>query len=601
MASGPLTPTATGVYGAVDGTVAWNLPGDISFTAPVIRLQFNTTPAQHTVTVGSDSVTLDPQTIRVVLGESGQLASLNIAGQSISGIFGFEQVPGQVSPGAPAGTPVPKITRIFASQVSLSLGTVSAGVRLNQGSGLFVLSPAGVAGQVSGHFAIVGISGFDFSGDFTIQTNTTLAAVNQSFTVGTDTVTLNLPAGPYLRIEGTGVQIIVSGQRLSGDFTFEQATDGGASVTRIVGRNVSLSLGDGTTTYVSITDGFGFFLLKGAGVAGRLSGTVSIQVPSVSLTGMFALQINTTGAPVTDSIAVGTQPTSVTALASADVNGDHLPDLLVGTPTGLLLYLNDGSGDPFDTIPAVRIGPNTDNITAVAVGDLNGDGAGDVVVGRSAASTIAYLNDGHGNFGASTGAGHLGTGARSVSVGDLDGTHGADVVVAAGTGVNSAVTVYLNSGLNSDGSWAGVGSGSAVSGSPATDTTFASLGDLNHDGKLDLYVASGASATADVIRLGVGNGTFTATGAPTLTDGSTQAVLADVDGNGWADVIRTTSGGISIAMNSSTLNASVWNGIGAFTSIAGTFAFFAKILFFVFLVLFVVSLIAGRRAGGPSV
>jgi len=38
-----------------------------------------------------------------------------------------------------------------------------------------------------------------------------------------------------------------------------------------------------------------------------------------------------------------------------------------------------------------------------------------------------------------------------------------------------------------------------------------------------------------------------------------------------------------------------------FGGIAGTFAFFAKILFFVFLVLFVVSLIAGRRAGDPSV
>jgi uncharacterized membrane protein YtjA (UPF0391 family) len=38
-----------------------------------------------------------------------------------------------------------------------------------------------------------------------------------------------------------------------------------------------------------------------------------------------------------------------------------------------------------------------------------------------------------------------------------------------------------------------------------------------------------------------------------------------------------------------------------FTSIAGTFAFFAKILFFLFLVLFVVSLIAGRRVGDPTV
>jgi uncharacterized membrane protein YtjA (UPF0391 family) len=42
-------------------------------------------------------------------------------------------------------------------------------------------------------------------------------------------------------------------------------------------------------------------------------------------------------------------------------------------------------------------------------------------------------------------------------------------------------------------------------------------------------------------------------------------------------------------------------GVLGFGGLAGDFAFFAKILLFVFLVLFVISLIFGRGGGGPVV
>lgn len=42
-------------------------------------------------------------------------------------------------------------------------------------------------------------------------------------------------------------------------------------------------------------------------------------------------------------------------------------------------------------------------------------------------------------------------------------------------------------------------------------------------------------------------------------------------------------------------------GVLGFGSLEGTMMLFAKVLFFLFLVLFVVSLIFGRRAGGPVV
>jgi uncharacterized membrane protein YtjA (UPF0391 family) len=42
-------------------------------------------------------------------------------------------------------------------------------------------------------------------------------------------------------------------------------------------------------------------------------------------------------------------------------------------------------------------------------------------------------------------------------------------------------------------------------------------------------------------------------------------------------------------------------GVLGFGNLAGDFAYIAKILLFVFLVLFVISLIFGRRGGGPVV
>ena len=42
--------------------------------------------------------------------------------------------------------------------------------------------------------------------------------------IGGETVTLDLPAGPFLRLEGTGVELDILGQTLSGDFVFEKVT-----------------------------------------------------------------------------------------------------------------------------------------------------------------------------------------------------------------------------------------------------------------------------------------------------------------------------------------------------------------------------------------
>jgi hypothetical protein len=113
--------------------------------------------------------------------------------------------------------------------------------------------------------------------------------VNETFTLGgTETSLVIAEAGPYLRVEGTGIQLQVLGQSLTGDFSFEKVASGGAdhnlattadnsTVIRIAASHVRLGRGSGTTDYGVVEDGHGSLLIASAGVAGQLQATVRVQ------------------------------------------------------------------------------------------------------------------------------------------------------------------------------------------------------------------------------------------------------------------------------------------------------------------------------------
>src|SRR5205814_3390964 len=103
--------------------------------------------------------------------------ALTVLGQTLTANFVFEQVTGQLSPQAqnnPGATP-PKFVRFAASNVDLLIGTAAAGVQLQSGEGFFVVTPAGVAGRLSGTitFQIPG-NAVSLDGTFTVAINTTV-------------------------------------------------------------------------------------------------------------------------------------------------------------------------------------------------------------------------------------------------------------------------------------------------------------------------------------------------------------------------------------------------------------------------------------------
>src|SRR5207247_609601 len=187
-----------------------------------------------------------------------------------------------------------------------------------------------------------------FSGNPSLRINNTNAAVSARLSVGLQTFDLDLPAGPYVRVEGRGLVLTALGQTLSGDFAFEQVTSLGANgvpnggddieVVRVGATNVTLALGDGATDVLTVSSGSGAIFVVPGRVFGEITGTVALAVPSIWLTGAFKLQFNTGAVAVQETLRVGVVPVQVQLPAGPYVR-------VAGTGVGVSLLGQTLTGD----------------------------------------------------------------------------------------------------------------------------------------------------------------------------------------------------------------------------------------------------------------
>lgn len=271
-------------------------------------------------------------------------------------------------------------------------------------------------------------------------------------------------------------------------------------------------------------------------VANNSSGNVSVLIQDPASPGKFLQAVNLRTGGYPSGIAIG------------DLNGDGRPDIAVATGRRSVSILFQNSSGPPGTFLAPATIPVRGGSAAVAIGDLNGDGAADLVVLAGVVSVLlqdpqnpgtflarkdyragqqpiavrigdlngdgvpdlAVANLGspsnpgsanvsvllqdithRGNFLART---NYGTGARSedVAIGDLNADNRADLVVAnSGTlSTTGSVSVLLQkppkAGRLSFGRKNYAGKSGPLS---------VAIGDLNGDGRPDIAVADGNSAT----------------------------------------------------------------------------------------------------------
>jgi hypothetical protein len=92
----------------------------------------------------------------------------------------------------------------------------------------------------------------------------------------------------------------------------------------------------------------------------------------------------------------------IQSMAIAYLTSNKLPDVVIGYPGGVAVYMNNGSGNIFANptfypLPQSQTG---DSVTSLAIGDFNGDGHPDVAAGVFNGMAVdVFLNNGNGTLG----------------------------------------------------------------------------------------------------------------------------------------------------------------------------------------------------------
>ncbi|MEZ5464074.1 MAG: VCBS repeat-containing protein [Lysobacteraceae bacterium] len=230
------------------------------------------------------------------------------------------------------------------------------------------------------------------------------------------------------------------------------------------------------------------------------------------------------------------------ALALGDVDGDGDLDLVVGnagsdtaTPSTFQanhLYLNNGTNAPFASVVAITIAPpDLHHTLAVALGDVDGDGDLDMIAGNSDSRNRLYFNDGSGGFDAGHDITADSFGTFALALGDLDGDGDLDLVVG---NFGQANRIYLNDGSGDP--WGSLGSGSAIPGSNQYTYSLA-LGDVDGDSDLDLVAGNYNNQVNRLYRNDGSGGFASASNITPDAETTTSMVLGDIDGDGDLDLI----------------------------------------------------------------
>jgi hypothetical protein len=239
-------------------------------------------------------------------------------------------------------------------------------------------------------------------------------------------------------------------------------------------------------------------------------------------------------------------------LATADLNGDHLPDIVSASfeDGALAVFFNDAKSPGTFNSPLVLSSPGA---SQVAIGDMNGDGLPDLI---SADYNLSlFLQTSPGTFASPIPL--YSGGANWVAVGDLNGDGIPDVALTDNVGVK----VLMHTGAAAASTYAApVAVFTQTVNSAFAGANLIAIADVNGDGLNDLVItdpgpAGGTAPTVSVLLQDPAHpGQFLAAVSYATAVGSLarSIVVADVNGDGRPDIVIGGDDAVSVLLQDPT-------------------------------------------------
>lgn len=110
---------------------------------------------------------------------------------------------------------------------------------------------------------------------------------------------------------------------------------------------------------------------------------------------LFINDLNATPFSTTVPSTISGDINDTEAMALGDINGDEHPDIVAGNLGEInRLYLNNGTSDPFNGVSGSNLGSEADFTESLSLGDVDGDENLDIISGNTTQQSVLYINNG---------------------------------------------------------------------------------------------------------------------------------------------------------------------------------------------------------------